>query len=85
MNGQSQQKDSPSEKIGTRESKIEGILDRMTLLKRDFYLKMMFNKSPDKNVDFVDLMEQGKVVLIRLPQKASLKSMLRMLFVLFNN
>lgn len=61
-------KDSPSEKIGTRESKIEGILDRMTLLKRDFYLKMMFNKSPDKNVDFVDLMEQGKVVLIRLPQ-----------------
>lgn len=61
-------KDNPSEKIGTRESKIEGILDRMTLLKRDFYLKMMFNKSPDKNVDFVDLMEQGKVVLIRLPQ-----------------
>jgi len=61
-------KDSPSEKIGTRESKIEGILDRMTLLKRDFYLKMMFNKSPDKNVDFVDLMEQGKAVLIRLPQ-----------------
>lgn len=61
-------KDNPSEKIGTRESKIEGILDRMTLLKRDFYLKMMFNKSPDNNVNFIDLMEQGKVVLIRLPQ-----------------
>ena len=61
-------KDLPSEKIGTRESKIEGILDRMTLLKRDFYLKLMFNKSPENNVDFVDMMEQGKVVLIRLPQ-----------------
>lgn len=61
-------KDNPTEKIGTRESKIEGILDRMTLLKRDFYLKMMFNKEPDKNVNFVDMMEQGKVVLIRLPQ-----------------
>lgn len=61
-------KDTPSEKIGTRESKIEGVLDRMTLLKRDFYLKMMFNKAPDDNVNFIDLMEQGKVVLIRLPQ-----------------
>lgn len=61
-------KDNPPEKIGTRESKIEGVLDRMTLLKRDFYLKMMFNKSPDNNVDFIELMEQGKVVLIRLPQ-----------------
>lgn len=61
-------KDNPPEKIGTRESKIEGILDRMTLLKRDFYLKMMFNKSPDNNVNFMELMEQGKVVLIRLPQ-----------------
>lgn len=61
-------KDNPAEKIGTRESKIEGVLDRMTLLRRDFYLKMMFNKVPDKNVDFVELMEQGKIVLIRLPQ-----------------
>lgn len=61
-------KDTPSEKIGTRESKIEGVLDRLTLLRRDFYLKMMFNKSPKNNVNFVELMEEGKVVLIRLPQ-----------------
>ena len=61
-------KDNPAEKIGTRESKIEGILDRMTLLKRDYYLKMMFNKTPENNVNFVDLMEEGKVVLIRMPQ-----------------
>lgn len=40
----------------------------MTLLKRDFYLKMMFNKSPKDNVNFIEFMEQGKVVLIRLPQ-----------------
>lgn len=61
-------KDNPSVKIGTKESKIEGIIDRMTLLKRDFYLKMMFNKNPSKNLDFVKLMEEGKVVLIRMPQ-----------------
>lgn len=61
-------KDNPSEKIGTRDSKIEGILDRVTLLKRDFYLKKMFNKSPGNNIDFIDLMEQGKAILIRMPQ-----------------
>lgn len=61
-------KDNPAEKIGTRDSKIEGILDRVTLLKRDFYLKKMFNKTPEKNLDFVKAMEEGKVVLIRMPQ-----------------
>ncbi|SDO88989.1 hypothetical protein [Clostridium gasigenes] len=61
-------KDSPSEKIGTRDSKIEGILDRVTLLKRDFYLKKMFNKTPEDNIDFIDAMESGKVILVRMPQ-----------------
>lgn len=61
-------KDNPSEKIGTRDSKIEGILDRVTLLKRDFYLKKMFNKTPENNLDFVKAMEEGKVLLIRMPQ-----------------
>ncbi|MGG7142504.1 hypothetical protein ACQPVP_03460 [Clostridium nigeriense] len=61
-------KDNPAEKIGTRDSKIEGILDRITLLKRDFYLKKMFNKIPEKNLDFVAAMEEGKVILIRMPQ-----------------
>ena len=61
-------KDTPSQKIGTRDSKIDGILDRITLLKRDFYLKKMFNKKPDKNLDFAEAMEAGKVILIRMPQ-----------------
>ena len=54
-----------AEKIGTRDSKIEGILDRITLLKRDFYLKKMFNKTPEKNLDFVAAMEEGKVIFSR--------------------
>lgn len=61
-------KDNPSEKIGTRDSKIEGILDRVTLLKRDFYLKKMFNKTPENNIDFAKATEQGKVILVRMPQ-----------------
>lgn len=54
--------------IGTRDSKIEGILDRLTLLKRDFYLKKMFNKSPENNLDFSKALEEGKYILIRMPQ-----------------
>ena len=61
-------KDVPKEKCGTKDSKIEGILDRLTLLKRDFYLKRMFNKNPDGNLDFVRAMEEGKIILIRMPQ-----------------
>lgn len=61
-------KDIPKEKCGTKDSKIEGILDRLTLLKRDFYLKRMFNKNPDNNLDFVKAMEEGKIILIRMPQ-----------------
>lgn len=53
---------------GTKDSKIEGILDRVTLLNRDFYLKRMYKKSPIENIDFAEELEHGKVILIRMPQ-----------------
>lgn len=55
-------------KIGTRDSKIEGILDRITLLKKEFHMKKMFNKSPIDNLDFTKAIDNGKVILIRMPQ-----------------
>lgn len=61
-------RDTPSIKIGTRESKIEGILDRITLLKKEFHMKNMFNKSPINNLNFSKVLEEGKVILIRMPQ-----------------
>lgn len=61
-------KDNPSTIIGTRDAKIEGILDRVSLLIRDFYLKKMYKKDPTNNLNFVKAMEEGKVVLIRMPQ-----------------
>ncbi|OOM17241.1 AAA-like domain protein [Clostridium saccharobutylicum] len=61
-------KDNPSVKCGTKDSKIEGILDRISLLMRDFYLKKMFKKNPKDNINFVKATEQGKVILIRMPQ-----------------
>ena len=59
------------EKDGTlsnRDIKIEGILDRINLLREDFKLKYMFNKDCKDNINLVDLMEQGKTILIRMPQ-----------------
>lgn len=61
-------RDNPSEKCGTKDSKIEGILDRVSLLMRDFYLKKMFKKNPKDNINFAKATEEGKVILIRMPQ-----------------
>jgi hypothetical protein len=61
-------KDNPSAKCGTRDSKIEGILDRVSLLMRDFYLKKMYKKNPKDNINFTKVTEEGRTILIRMPQ-----------------
>lgn len=61
-------KDNPAEVAGTKESKIEHILDRINLLREDFKLKFMFNKSLDNNVDFAEAMDHGKIILIKMPE-----------------
>lgn len=57
-----------TEIVGTNEGYIKFILDRINLLQEDFKLKMMFNKSIDNNIDFVNEMEKGSIILIKIPQ-----------------
>lgn len=57
-----------AELIGTKESKIEGIMDRISLLREDFKLKYMFNKGSKGNINFAKELEAGKVIIIRMPQ-----------------
>ncbi|MDF2892530.1 MAG: hypothetical protein K0R80_2897 [Clostridia bacterium] len=57
-----------SELTGTRDSKIDGILDRINLIRENIYLKYMYSKSCGSNIDFVRGMEQGKVILIKMPE-----------------
>ena len=52
--------------IGTKESKIEHILDRVSMLREDFKLKYMFNKSLEDNINLVECMEQGKIILFKM-------------------
>ena len=62
-------KDNPvSEVIGTRYERIDGILDRISLLREDFSLKYMFNVGSKGNIDFVDELEKGKTIIVRMPQ-----------------
>ena len=62
-------KDNPvPEVIGTIESKIDAVLDRISLLQEDFNLKTMFNKGAEGNIDFAEELEKGKTIIIRMPQ-----------------
>lgn len=58
-------KDNPiSEKIGNKDSKIDFILDRVNSLRKDFSLQELYENDSEGNIDLVECMEQGKVVLI---------------------
>lgn len=60
-------KDNPIPTIcGTKDNKIEGIIDRIDLLRENLVIDSMLSKDPKDNVDFVKAMEQGKVILIRM-------------------
>ncbi|MCD3211087.1 hypothetical protein G8T71_06925 [Clostridium botulinum C/D] len=56
------------EVVGTKDSKIEHILDRINLLKEDFKLKYMFNMGLENNIDFVEELEKGKAILVKIPE-----------------
>lgn len=55
--------------VHTKENRIEGILDRLNVLLRNVYLENMLLAAPSET-SFVDLMNEGKVVLIKLRQSA---------------
>jgi hypothetical protein len=62
-------KDNPISTItGTKFDRIDGILDRISLLREDFKLKYMFNKGSKGNIDFAEELENGKTIIIRMPQ-----------------
>lgn len=56
------------EVVGTKDSKIEGILDRIELLKENIYLKYMLFKSCKDTINLVNAIEDGKVILVKLPE-----------------
>jgi hypothetical protein len=55
--------------VGTKLTKIDGISHRINILKKDFRLKMMFNKGTEDNINLVKAMDEGKITIFKMPQE----------------
>ena len=53
---------------GTVNSKIAGIISRLSQLKKSPALKLMYARSPKNNINLVELMQQGKAIFFKMPQ-----------------
>lgn len=62
------ERDAKGKIVGTRESLIIGILNRITALNKNIYLKAMLKAAPSNDMDFIRYIDEGKTVLIHIPQ-----------------
>lgn len=53
---------------GTKDSRIDGILDRISLLREDFDLEYMFNKGEKGNINIAEELEKGKLIIVKMLQ-----------------
>lgn len=53
---------------GTRLQLIVGIIDRLSVLKRNTQMELMLKQSMDNNVDLVEEMQRSQVICIRMPE-----------------
>lgn len=56
------------EVIGTKRNEIEGILDRVNLLKENINCRFMFAMKPQRNVNFLKEIEDGKTIIVKMPE-----------------
>lgn len=70
-------KEEKSGKISNNDSKVEGIIDRSIHLKTSSHTKLAFMKSSENNLNFVDLLSQNKVILIKIPESKFPSKMIR--------
>lgn len=69
--------------IGTKDSKIEGVIDRINLLKEDPNMNIMYGLNPDNNINFVKSMNEGKIILIKLKESEYYDSLSKNILVTF--
>jgi hypothetical protein len=62
------ERDSDGKIIGTRDHLINGLINRISALNRDIYLKKMLKAEVNYNQNFANWMDEGKVVLIQIPE-----------------
>ena len=64
-------------KVTNFDSKIDGILDRVSWLKTNLYTKLAFNKEANTNINFVEALKENKVILIKIPEQYFKSRMIR--------
>lgn len=69
--------------ISNNDSRIEGIIDRTIHLKTSSHTKLSFMKSNENNLNFVDLLAQNKVILIKIPESKFPSKMIRNIIATF--
>ena len=78
-------KDENPKVIGTINSKIEPIIDKINFLRENFILNIMYTNGIEKNIDLSNCIDEGKVALIKIGDSAfpnqSLKDILITYFV----
>ena len=67
-------KEEKGKAVGTRDDLIAGILNRIAALTKDITLKEMLRKPISYKHDFIKYIEEGKTILIKIPEKDNLKS-----------
>ena len=70
-------------KLENYDSKIDGIIDRISWLKTNAYTKRAFKKDSSKNINFVDAINQKKVILIKIKEKDFKSKMIRNVIATF--
>lgn len=61
-------KDCPSEVIGTKISHIQGILNRLDIIKSNTYMELMLKKSCENNVNLIDEVQKNQLICLRMPE-----------------
>lgn len=69
--------------ISNNDSKVEGIIDRTIHLKTSSHTKLSFMKSNENNLNFVDLLSQNKVILIKIQESKFPSKMIRNIIATF--
>lgn len=70
--------------IENADSKIDGILDRISKLKSSsIYTKLSYISESTNNIDFIKAINEGKVILIKIPAKRFSKTMRSLLATFF--
>lgn len=70
--------------VENADSKIDGILDRISKLKSSsIYTKLSYISESANNVDFIKAINEGKVILVKIPAKRFSKTMRSLLATFF--